>query len=158
LQKVLPLKVTAVESLPDFYSEPLEFEQGAVVGWQEHVEADCDVLARLKSGRGVWFRNGRFDYLASNPDPKLMVHILAALARECGLSTVELPAGLRINQRGTMSVAVNYAPEAVHLPDQLVLWGSLVLGERLMQPASVAVWRKDVQAGMAEGAIVAGHT
>jgi beta-galactosidase len=158
LQKVLPLKVTAVESLPGFHCEPLEFEQGAVVGWQEHVETDCDVLARLKTGRGVWFRNGRFDYLAGNPDAKLMLHILGALAAESGLSPVELPAGLRINQRGTMGSAMNYAPEAVHLPEQLVLRGSFVLGERLMQPASVAIWRNDVQVGMAEGAIVAGHT
>jgi beta-galactosidase len=158
LQKVLPLKVTAVGSLPDFHSEPLEFEQGAIVGWQEHVETDCDVLARLKSGRGIWFRNGRFDYLAGNPDAKLMVRILGALAAESSLSTIELPAGLRTSQRGAMGFAVNYAPEAVHLPDELFLNGSLVLGERLMQPASVAIWRNNVQASMAEGAIVAGHT
>jgi beta-galactosidase len=158
LQKVLPLKVTAVESLPEFHSEPLECEQGSIVGWLEHVETDCHVRARLKSGPGIWFSNGRFDYLAGNPDARLMVHILGALAGEGGLSTVQLPAGLRTSRRGTMGFAVNYAPEAVHLPDKLVLAESLVLGARLMQPASVAVWRNDLQTGMPEGAIVAGRT
>ena len=150
LQKVLPLKVTAVESLPDFHCEPLECEQGAITGWLEHVESDCEIRARLQSGRGIWFRTGRFDYLAGCPDPKLMVHVLGALAQESALDAVELPAGLRTSRRGAMGVAVNYAPEAVHLPEQLAPEGSLVLGERLMQPASVAIWHADVQTGIAE--------
>jgi beta-galactosidase len=150
LQKVLPLKVTAVESLPDFHCEPLECEHGAITGWLEHVEADCEILARLQSGRGIWFRTGRFDYLAGCPDPKLMVHVLGALAQEGALDAIELPAGLRISRRGAMGLAVNYAPEAVHLPEQLAPEGSLVLGERLMQPASVAIWHADLQTGIAE--------
>jgi beta-galactosidase len=150
LQKVLPLKVTAVESLPDFHCEPLECEHGAITGWLEHVEADCEILARLQSGRGIWFRTGRFDYLAGCPDPKLMVHVLGALAQESALGAIELPAGLRISRRGAMGLAVNYAPEAVHLPEQLAPEGSLVLGERLMQPASVAIWHADLQTGIAE--------
>jgi beta-galactosidase len=158
LQKVLPLKVTAVESLPDFHSEPIEFEQGAITGWLEHVETSCEVRARLPAGRGIWFRNGRFDYLAGNPDAKLMAHVLGALATESGLSAVELPAGLRISRRGALGLAVNYAPEALRLPDQLAREGTLVLGERLMQPTSVAIWRNDVQTGIAGASIVAGRT
>jgi beta-galactosidase len=158
LQKVLPLRVTAVESLPNFHSEPLDGEQGAVTGWLEHVETSCEVRARLRTGRGIWYRNGRFDYLAGNPDAKLMAHVLGAIATESGLSAVELPAGLRISRRGALGVAVNYAPEALRLPDQLAREGSILLGERLIQPTSVAIWRNDIQTGMTARSIVAGRT
>ncbi|MCW3796903.1 beta-galactosidase [Sphingomonas sp. BN140010] len=141
LQKLIPLRVSAVESLPAGHVEKAE-GGGGIVNWLEHVHADCPVRLSLEGGRGIWFSHQRFHYLAGWPDQTLMRNVLLSIAEESGLSTKNLPDGLRISRRGVIGVAVNYAPEPLRLPEDVSAGAELLLGDWLLPPGDVAIWRE----------------
>jgi beta-galactosidase len=70
----------------------------------------------------------------------LLERLFGRMAREAGLATVALPADLRLRRTGTLRFAFNYGPDAVALPAELGA-GGLLLGEDVLPPAGVAVWR-----------------
>jgi beta-galactosidase len=145
LQRLIYLRVTAVESLPAGHSEPLEGDLGNVVTWLEHVETDCTVRGRLQSGHPVWFTNGKVDYFAACPDPQLMASVLQTLAAESEVASVQLPDGLRLSRNGQLTFAVNYAPEWVDLPASLTRGADLIVGDAGLAPGGVAIWHEPVQ-------------
>jgi beta-galactosidase len=115
------------------------------VTWLEHVEANCSVRGRLQSGRPIWFSNGKTDYLAACPDAQLMASILHTLAAESGVPATPLPEGLRLRRRGQLRIAVNYAPEPTELRDLLPSGADLLIGDAVLPPGGVAIWREPVQ-------------
>jgi beta-galactosidase len=141
LQRLIPLQVTRVESLPPTVGEPVilggEHHTGRF--WREHVHTDLDPVATFQGGTGAWYRQGRVNYLATWPDQALLLRILTDLAEAAGLRPVVLPEGVRVSRRGELVFAINYSPEprsAPAPPD-----AAFLLGERLLPPAGVAVWR-----------------
>ncbi len=138
LQPHLPIRVVRVESLGDGVA--LEGNGFTVTRWFEHVETSLDAEERLVDGRGVVFASGKLRYLAGWPDAALLERLFGRMAREAGLATVALPADLRLRRTGTLRFAFNYGPDAVALPAELGA-GGLLLGEDVLPPAGVAVWR-----------------
>jgi beta-galactosidase len=141
LQDLLPIRVTAVESLPPGHREPAGDGAGAVTGWLEHVETALPPLLSMAAGRGLWYGSDRLHYLAGWPDPALMLEILAPLARECGLPVRALQPGLRLRRHGDIQFAFNYAPEEANIAALVPEGASMLLGALQLPPAGVAAWR-----------------
>jgi beta-galactosidase len=139
LQELIPVKVQRVESLPSFAPERLTWKSsGYEVGlWFEHVETEIEPFIALPSGEGVAFRMGTCTYLAALPSQELLDAIVAELADEAQLKTVELPEGVRTRRGRNVQFFFNYNPEpaTLHLPADT----KFLLGSRDMPVAGVTV-------------------
>jgi beta-galactosidase len=140
LQRFLPLKVAAVESLRPSHSEPIEGTSGTVTTWLEHIESCLEARLSTPGGKGVWFHSKRYHYLAGWPDPALLLEILGALAAECGLSPRSLPQGLRLRRHGNVQFAFNYGPGEADITGLVPEDTVLLLGDTHVAPAGVAAW------------------
>jgi beta-galactosidase len=140
LQKLLPLKVTAVESLRPGHSEPVNGSAGAVINWLEHVETGLVPRLSTLEGKGVWFQEDRFHYLAGWPDSDLLLEIMSTFAAECGLPVRRLPQGVRLRSHGDVQFAFNYAPVESDIADLIPKEASLLLGSTKLPPTGVAAW------------------
>ena len=139
LQALLPIKVVRVESLRD--GVVLDGDGFAVHRWMETVEGEVEPEIKLKDGCGILFRHGALRYLAAWPDAALLKQILTGLADEASMEVQHLPEGVRLRRAGKMRFAVNYASETVQLVN--APGRNFVLGDAVLPPAGVAVWRED---------------
>jgi beta-galactosidase len=140
-QRLLPLQVTRVESLPpgitvDVAHDGKRFTASA---WREFVRTDLTPVATFADGAGAWYRNGKIHYLAAWPDAALMRHTVEVVCAEAGVATHPLPEGVRLQKRGGLTFAVNYANEMRITP--ALITAEFVLGGAELPPAGVAAWR-----------------
>jgi beta-galactosidase len=140
LQPVLPLRVSAVESLRPGHSELVPGSAGRVINWLEHVETSLQPRLSTVEGKGIWFQSGRINYLAGWPDPALMLEILGTLAAERGLPVRSLPQGLRLRRHGKVQFAFNYGPHDADMAGLIPEGASLLLSDLKLPPAGVAAW------------------
>lgn len=141
LRRLLPIRVTRVESLRPGWIEPGDF---GVSKWLEHIETELPPLARTSSGQGFWYRKGALQYLGVWPSRELVEAVVAAAAKSAGLVSLNLPDDVRIRRRGEILFAINYGPESIDLSSFLPSMASadFILGDRLLPPAGVAAWRE----------------
>jgi len=115
LAGLLGLRVTRVESYRAWSAVPVRYENETFCfdRWREFVEpsAGTEVLAETEDGHPALTRRARAHYLAGAPDEALLQRIVARLAGEAGLVTLDLPAGLRTRTRGDYRFVFNYGPE-----------------------------------------------
>ncbi len=133
LQRLLPLQVTRVESLPAVLEDRLTWRNHAfpVVVWRERIESRLLPEARFADGEGAVFRLGPASYLGFWPSTEFLLAYLAAECDATGLSTTDLGPHLRTRRRGALTFTFNRGPDAVRLGDGATL-----------APAGVA-WRHD---------------
>jgi beta-galactosidase len=117
LQSLIPLKITRVESFPDFVSLPLSWESVhyRCHSWFEHVRTNLKPFLRLMDGRGIAYRSDKVTYMASLPEQALLDRIVKELMCEAGLPFKELPADVRVRTRGRNRFFFNYGPDPVTL-------------------------------------------
>jgi beta-galactosidase len=141
LQEVMPLRVTLVESLRPGWVEAGDF---GVSRWLEHIATELAPLARTASGKGFWYRHGKFQYLGAWPSADLLDVVVKATAESAGISFLNLHEDLRIRRRGEVVFAVNYGPETIDLSSCVPAAATLefILGGLLLPPAGVAAWRE----------------
>jgi beta-galactosidase len=120
LSKVLPLRVTRVETL-----------RGDPCLWLEQIESDA------ATGTANHHAAGRFHYLAQYPADELLDTVLPGIATAAGLELVQLPEGVRIRRSAKLVFAFNYSATAQVLPSGL--FGELLVGGIEMPPAGVAI-------------------
>jgi beta-galactosidase len=135
LQNVFPGKVARVESLRPGLEHP--GHGWTIARWLEHLETDAEAELVADDGTAACWRSGKVRYLATWPEPDFADAVLARAAKDAGLTTYELPDGLRLRRAGTRTFAFNYAARAIDLPQALT--GQLMLGSRRLPPAGVAV-------------------
>ena len=142
LQTRLPLKVVRVESLRPGAEPHVRIGGGALPGklWREHLETELPVVAAFADGRPAWVRSGRWHYLATWPEPELYDEVMAALAREAGLTPTVLEPGVRLRTRDGVTFCMNYTAEArtAPAPDG----ARFLLGARALPPGGVGAWVK----------------
>jgi beta-galactosidase len=107
----------------------------------ETVEGEVEPEIKLKDGCGILFRQGALRYLAAWPDAALLKQILTGMADEASMEVQHLPEGVRLRRAGKMRFAFNYASETVQLVN--APGRNFVLGDAVLPPAGVAVWRED---------------
>lgn len=107
----LDVTVSITESLPPMASVPLE-GGGRFLHWVEHLEGAAPVLRETTEGKPAIMGTTHLRYLAGWPDPDTFAAMIRDLCHEAGLTTHDLPDGLRIRDTGTHRFVFNYAPEA----------------------------------------------
>jgi beta-galactosidase len=120
LQRILPLRVTRVETL-----------RGAPCEWIETAETS---LPELAPGH---FASGGMHYLARYPAPAARAAVLRQAAREAGLDTLALPEGLRVRRCENLVFVFNYTVAPQALPPGLM--GTRLVGDAMLAPAGIAI-------------------
>jgi beta-galactosidase len=137
LQKLLPLKVTRVESLRPGLVETAG--DGSVRHWLEHVETSLDAEWATDSGKGVCYRNGNVLYLSARLDAHLLKKVLGRMADEAGIAVLKLHEDIRIRRNGNLIFAFNYGSQPVLAP--VIENAQLLVGGQQISTANVAIWR-----------------
>jgi len=140
--KVLPIRVSRVESLRAGVSEAVSLADGLLEHarvWREFIDVakDVEICARFADGLPAVARRGAFSYHAAYFSDEVLDKLLADVAHAAGIATRQLFGGLRLRQRGKLQFAVNYGPEPALLP---VAADRLLLGDVSLAPAGVAAW------------------
>jgi len=138
LQRLLPLKVTRVESLREGM---IEYGSNfAVHRWLEHVESSLPSEWTLDNGRGVLYRHQQVRYLAASLDPASMRRLLKTIAEEVGVRVCELTEDVRLRRLGSLCFAFNYSTGTRSIGEVLPKGTPMLLGSVELAPADVAVW------------------
>ena len=135
LQRVFPAKVARVESLRPGLRHA--GDSWAVEHWLEHLDTAAEAELVAADGTVAGWRHERVRYLATWPGAELTDAVMARAARDAGLAVHGMPAGLRLRRAGGRVFAFNYAAAPIELPASLD--GTLVLGQRRLEPAGVVV-------------------
>ena len=138
LQRLLHVRVIEVSSLRP--GAKIEIH-GAITGhaerWCELVETTAEALATFADGAPALVANGNFFYLAAWPDAGALAAVMRLVCRKAGLSTIELPAAVRLRRRGDFTFAFNYGETSWRAP-----FGSEPLvGDACVAPRGFSVWR-----------------
>ncbi len=135
VQSLMPIKVTRVESLPDFYSVTTEGGFNAIK-WREKVSGDVDAVDKFDDGWGFYYCHDSCHYLNACMDEESLVRFVENRLKEAGISTYKCSEGLRLRRNGNLMFAFNYGPDSVELDgSKRYLIGSPTLGV-----AEIAVW------------------
>ncbi len=155
LQSELGLKVARVESLRPGteHTADLQGEILTIVNWKEHVDLLAPtsgdtphVRAQFEDGTPFWVQKDGLIYLAGWPDKSSAKQVFKAVAAQVGLITVDLGEHLRLRRLGALTFAFNYGPTPTPLDGALDAEASLILGEKTLPAAGVAIWRSEGQA------------
>ena len=151
LQRLIDVQVVRSESLPP--GERLEAEAAIgsgpggvpmiVESWRERVRSPIAPRALFDDGWGFHYTCGRVHYINAIPTDGSLERLLEATMDEAGFVTRMLPIGVRLRRRGNLSFAFNHGPEPCVLDDatDCPAGTPLLIGERRLAPAGVAVWR-----------------
>jgi len=136
---LLDLHVSRVESLRA--DTPVRISGGgALQFWREFLEggADAEILVKADDNVPALVRQGFLHYLGGWPDQQLMRDVLLRLAGNAGLTTRDLPDGVRLRRHGGHVFAFNYGETVFDLAE-LGWSGEPVLGKLVLEPSGVAV-------------------
>jgi beta-galactosidase len=139
LQEVFPMRVTRVESLPDFETIQLSWK-GVTYQcrfWLERIETPVTPSITSANGDGIAFTHESFTYLASVPEQSLLDGIVEDTVSRANLPTMLLPEGLRSRVKGNLRYFFNYGPAKVSLPVSKET--KFVLGDPQLPVAGVAI-------------------
>jgi len=145
-QNLINVKVTRVETLPKSISM-VTSKKASVIDWRERVEADFAAQDTFEDGWGFHYRNKRVHYINACPDRNTLLSLFEERFRECGVETMNLGNGLRIAQRGALTMAFNYGPEPVAISENIQHhFGTgksteFVIGQASIQVGEVCAWR-----------------
>lgn len=108
----LDTRVVRVESLPPGSRVGLE-NGGAFVHWAEELEGQADVTLRRADGAAAMVRAGPVQYLAGWPDDATLRDLLRNACAQVGVTTIDLPDGVRTRECGGVRFWFNHGPDAV---------------------------------------------
>ena len=144
LAALLDMKVTRVESLPDYASDPVLFGNRTYPAraWRETVVTTEPVLARFggdyRGGSPALFGNDKARYLATLPGADLVQAVLADSLAWAGVATLPDLGDVRLARRGGLTFAFNYGATPAALPAPV---GAVFhVGSATLAPADVAIW------------------
>ncbi len=142
LQELVPARVLSVETLradcPESFSwRDKDYEYHS---WYEQLDAgDCDVCVSAPNGSPLIVRNQNIVYMAALTDNNFLRDFLRSQCEQLGLEIQMCDEDIRIKRRNDMTFAFNYAadPKTIDIPQGV----ELLLGNRVVEPYGVTVWR-----------------
>ncbi|MGD9658383.1 MAG: beta-galactosidase, partial [Methylocystis sp.] len=142
LRNLIDIRVRRVESLRPGASTKIA-DEGAFVRWRECLLIGENVQRELTSddGETALARCGDVFYLSGWPDEELLGSVLRRLFQAAQLSTLDLPKDIRVRDNGGMRYVFNYGSKPTDI-SALIGDEALLLGERLLEPCGVAVFRR----------------
>ena len=144
LAPLIALRVTRVESLPDWHAEAVAMGNRSLAArrWRETVETAEPVLARFRGpyreGAPALIGNDRARYLATLPDPEGLLHVLHDTLQWAGIEPMPDLGDLRLARRGGVTFAFNFGPDPAPAPAPR--GARFVLGASTIAPADLAAW------------------
>lgn len=144
LQRLLPVKVTQVDSLPNGFTFKGDYGGQAVqsTAWLDHIESQLVPTAKTDEGHGLLYSQGRFSYFTTVPDADFLAQTLKAILKTADLSVKSMPEGLRLRQLGEITFAFNYSATPTELPRDVTPEDTqFLIGARQLEPAGVAAWQ-----------------
>ncbi len=108
--QLLDVKVVRVDSLPDELPLPVK-GGGHVHKWRDKIETSAEVLLEAEDGWPVLVGRERFFYLAALLDDDAHQKVTRMLVERAGLSTIDLPSGVRTRRTDDVIFIFNYGPE-----------------------------------------------
>ena len=136
LMSLLPIKITRVESLPDFAC--MESSNGfTAVRWREKVSTEIEAAETFPDGWGFHYCDNNNHYLNACLDELSLLKFIEARLKEAGIHTVVCSEGLRLKRHGSLVFAFNYGPDTVTLDNKQ----NYLIGSAQLAAAGVAVWR-----------------
>ena len=142
LVDLLGVTVLRVESLPPGVVDTAGFGEVTLnlQRWRERLDCHAaEIDARYADGCPALVRHGRARYLAGSPDVDGWSHVLARAAADAGLPTQRLPDGLRVSHIGGLAIACNFSGDVLEWAPAGA--ATVVLGDRLLPPRGVSIWR-----------------
>jgi beta-galactosidase len=136
--------VWRVESLRPQVTEPVQLGElkGRAAHWRDLVESDdagVQTLARFADGHPAVLKHQRMHYLAAIFDADFTAGYFEQVAAAAGLAPQRLADGLRLQRRGGLTFALNYADAAVTLPQ--AAGADFIVGGPELPPQGVAIYR-----------------
>lgn len=145
-QQLIDLKITRVETLPKAISMTTN-DNACIVDWRERVEATFAAEDQFDDGWGFHFRQGRVHYINACPDRKTLLTLIAQRLDESGVAHFDLGPGLRITQRGELTLAFNYGPEPAQITDAIQRHygfdegSGYLVGQALLPIGDLCAWK-----------------
>jgi hypothetical protein len=99
--------------------------------------ASAETLATFADGAPALVANDNFFYLACWPDAGALAAVMRLICRKASLSTIELPAEVRLRRRGDLTFAFNYGETSWRAPFS----AEPLIGDVCVAPRSFSVWR-----------------
>ena len=141
LQELLPLRVLSVETLRPDCPEPLLWNgrSFACHSWREVIEWNGgEIIARYDDGAAAAVREGNLTYIACLTDDSFLQEMLAEYCAETGIATIDLDPMVRLQRRGKLTFAFNFASEP--RPAPVPEGARFVLGEAMIGAHGVSAW------------------
>ncbi len=142
LQEIMTLRVPQVASLRPGLAVAVEGDGllGEAVRWREWLLTELPALARFADGTPALVGADRRFYLGAWVDDALLRAMFARLLDAAGVAMTPVPEHVRLQRRGSLTFAFNFAAEP---------WDSGVpdatrfhLGARLVPPRGVSCWEE----------------
>ena len=140
LQNLVGASITRVDALLRHHSVEANWQgqKGKVAVWLEEARIQGAAEGEANGGPLMAVSN-KARYLLGWPDQEILKSILKSTLKDAGLPTHDLARYLRMRQRGDMMIFTNYGPEHADIPE--TIQGKLLLGDRRIAPAGVAIMR-----------------
>jgi beta-galactosidase len=138
LQRLLRSRVIEVSSLrPGVKVAVIGAISGYAERWREVVETRAETLATFADGAPALVASDNHFYLACWPNAEVLGLLMELLCQKAGLSTIKLPAEVRLRRRGDLTFAFNYgeAPWPAPFGDEPLIGASSVA------PHGFSVWQ-----------------
>ena len=136
LQSLIPVRVTRVESLPDFAIESTRCATFEVHRWREKIDSTLQPEATFKDGWGCYYRYKNIHYLNGCLTDTSLQPFITARLEESGITTKNLTDGLRIRRYKGLLFAFNFGPDTA----TLAVEGKLLTGQSTLAPGDASVW------------------
>jgi beta-galactosidase len=147
LADLIDFRVTRVESLPEFHSEPVLYGNAShpVTGWRELIRTTETVLATFEGahrpGSPAVIGNDRARYVATLPRGEFLTRLMGDTLGWAGVASLPDLGDLRLARRGRLRFAFNYAGGPAAVPASAE--AEFLVGGRTIGPADVAIWMED---------------
>ena len=136
LQSLIPVRVTRVESLPDFAIESTQCDTFEVHRWREKIDSTLQPQATFNDGWGCYYRYKNIHYLNGCLTDTSLQPFITARLEESGITTKNLTDGLRIRRYKGLLFAFNFGPDTA----TLAVEGKLLTGQSTLAPGDASVW------------------
>ena len=143
LQSLIPVRVTRVESLPDFAIETTLCGNFDAYRWREKIESELTPQSSFKDDWGCYYRHNDIHYLNCCLTEESLQEFVTKRLIDADITLTRLAGGLRTRhcdtQNGSLLFAFNFGPET----ETFIADGELLIGQPELQTGDVSVWLTD---------------
>jgi beta-galactosidase len=142
LQKLLPLRVIAVDSMRAgaqrlFRSDG---EAHAITRWYEVIDSEIKPALYCDDGQGFWYQHKGHHYLNGHVPEAFLSRVLQTMLERRGVIVTPLPEGLRLRRRGPLQFVFNFSPDTRSVTRPRA---QRILGEEQLNQGDYAVWTNE---------------